>query len=100
MEACDGGSDWGSIGLHIDGFACVRAAMQCRRMKSLQNSSRYTRRRATIFTSYFNQQGRFVDRQTFKHRRLAALAGWQPFAGRALPSQPRLSPGDLSILHS
>jgi len=44
-------------------------------MKSLQ---KFTSVR-TPFHNHFNQERHLVDRQTYKTRRWAALAGWQYF---------------------
>jgi hypothetical protein len=54
-----------------------RAMLGFRRMKSLQKF-------ASIHASpndHFNHERHLVDRQTFKHRRSAALAEWREIAG-------------------
>jgi len=51
--------------------------LRFRRMKSLQKfASVYAN-----FYNHFDQERHLVDRQTYKERRSAALAGWQEVMG-------------------
>lgn len=50
-----------------------------RRMKSLQ---KFASVHANVHNN-FNLERHFVDRQTFRERRTAALAEWRMFAGQA-----------------
>ena len=52
-----------------------RAMLRFRRMKTLQ---KYASVHANVH-NHFNHERHIVDRQTFKDRRLAALAEWQSF---------------------
>ena len=54
-----------------------RAMLRFRRMKSLQ---KFASVHANVH-NHFNQERHLVDRQTYKERRSAALAGWQEIMG-------------------
>ncbi len=54
-----------------------RAMLRFRRMKTLQ---KFASVHANVH-NHFNLERHIVDRQTFKERRSAALAGWQSLAG-------------------
>ncbi len=53
-----------------------RAMLKFRRMKSLQKFASVH----ASFHNYFNAERHLIDRQTYKHRRCAALAEWQKLA--------------------
>ena len=54
-----------------------RAMLRFRRMKTLQ---KFTSVHANVH-NHFDQERHLVDRQTYKLRRSAALAGWQTLLG-------------------
>ena len=65
-----------------------RAMLRFRRMKTLQKSASV---QANVH-NHFNQERHRVDRQTYKERRPAALAGWQSLMAKAPALKARAPP--------
>ena len=59
--------------------------LRFRQMKTLQ---KFASVHANVH-NHFSLERHLVDRQTYKQRRSAALAGWQGLATKPLPSLPK-----------